>query len=301
MTSTGLPITIIGGYLGAGKTTLLNRLLTEAHGLRAAVLVNDFGEVNIDAALVTEHAGDTLSLANGCMCCSMADGFAAAVARILKQGEKFDHVIVEASGVSDPGRIAETGRAFGLVVDGIIVVVDVEQIRSQAENKYVGDTVLRQLAQADMLISTSRTLSLTWSVPMSAPGSDGKRRILLCLKPRRRRCPQRYCWDNLGARNIMSLANRSCKDMVIEHGVSGATGPFPSRQLPAWRSVWESARSGQRASCISRIAHNIANCFNRWAGVGASQILGRSPRMPGSHISSSLSQLAVTRERCLSD
>jgi len=134
MTGSTLPLTVLGGYLGSGKTTLLNHLLTQADGIRVAVLVNDFGEVNIDAALITGHDGDTISLSNGCMCCKMADGFAAAIAEILKQANRFDHVIVEASGVAEPGKIAQTGQAFGLKVDGVLVVVDAEQVRNQAAN-----------------------------------------------------------------------------------------------------------------------------------------------------------------------
>ena len=70
-----IPLTVIGGYLGAGKTTLLNQLLRHNAGRRLAVVVNDFGSINIDAALITEHDGETMSLANGCICCSLASGF----------------------------------------------------------------------------------------------------------------------------------------------------------------------------------------------------------------------------------
>ena len=108
MIQNSLPLTIIGGYLGAGKTTLLNHLLTQADGLRCAVLVNDFGEVNIDASLIASHEGDTISLQNGCMCCSMADGFAAALAKILNNPRGIDHIVVETSGVAEPGMIALT-------------------------------------------------------------------------------------------------------------------------------------------------------------------------------------------------
>ena len=146
------PFTVIGGYLGAGKTTLLNNLLTQAGGLRVAVIVNDFGEVNIDASLIAGHDGDTISLANGCMCCSLSGGFAPAIAAILERAETLDAIVVEASGVAEPGKIAQYGQMFGLPLDGVLVVVDAEQIRMQALNKYVGDTVLRQLAQADLLL-----------------------------------------------------------------------------------------------------------------------------------------------------
>ena len=75
-----LPVTILGGYLGAGKTTLLNRILTGAHGQRVGVIVNDFGALNVDARLIVAHDGDTVSLANGCVCCSASDGTGEALA-----------------------------------------------------------------------------------------------------------------------------------------------------------------------------------------------------------------------------
>jgi G3E family GTPase len=147
-----LPFTVIGGYLGAGKTTLLNHLLTNAAGMRLAVLVNDFGSVNIDVALIRNQDGETLELANGCLCCSLVDGFAQAVGQIQRRAADFDHMVIEASGVALPAKIAQYGQMYQLPLDGILGVVDGEQVRTQAENKYVGDTVLRQLAQADLLI-----------------------------------------------------------------------------------------------------------------------------------------------------
>jgi G3E family GTPase len=147
-----LPFTVIGGYLGAGKTTLLNHLLSNADGLRLAVLVNDFGSVNIDAGLIRSHHGDTISLDNGCMCCSLVNGFASAIGQIRDRSHDFDHVVIEASGVADPGTIARYGQMYELPLDGVLVVVDAEQIRRQSTDKYVGDTVLYQLSQADLLV-----------------------------------------------------------------------------------------------------------------------------------------------------
>lgn len=147
-----LPFTVIGGYLGAGKTTLLNNLLAPAGGLRLAVLVNDFGSVNIDVGLIRSHDGDTINLANGCMCCSLVNGFASAIGRISERADDFDHIVIEASGVADPGKVAEYGQMYRLPLDAIVVVVDAEQVRTQARNKYVGETVLRQFARADLIV-----------------------------------------------------------------------------------------------------------------------------------------------------
>ncbi len=155
------PFTVIGGYLGAGKTTLLNSLLSQAAGLKIAVLVNDFGEVNIDADLIASHDGGTISLTNGCVCCDLSNGFAAAINDILKRSDAFDHIVVEASGVAEPGKIVHYGQMYELPLDGVLVVADAEQIRDQAAHKYVGDTVQRQLAQADLIVLNKADLAST--------------------------------------------------------------------------------------------------------------------------------------------
>jgi G3E family GTPase len=147
-----LPFTVIGGYLGAGKTTLLNHLLANAAGLRLAVLVNDFGNVNIDVDLIRNHEGDTINLANGCMCCTLVNGFASAIGRLRDRFKEFDHIVIEASGVAEPGKVAQYGQMYQLPLAGILVVADAEQVTNQAQNKYVGETVVRQLNQADLIV-----------------------------------------------------------------------------------------------------------------------------------------------------
>jgi len=148
-----LPFTVIGGFLGAGKTTLLNRLLRAADGRRFAVLVNDFGAIDIDSRLVVAHGGDTISLANGCICCSIGDSLVMALIRVLERAETLDHVVVEASGVADPARIAELALIEPMLHgDGVIVLADATSVRDRAADRYLSDTVTRQLAAADLLI-----------------------------------------------------------------------------------------------------------------------------------------------------
>jgi G3E family GTPase len=103
-----IPVTVIGGFLGSGKTSLLNHILNNSHGTRFAVLVNDFGEVNIDAQLVVSVEGETISLANGCVCCVIRDDLLHAVIRLCSQDPAPDHIVVESSGVARPVSVAET-------------------------------------------------------------------------------------------------------------------------------------------------------------------------------------------------
>src|SRR5665213_3036640 len=97
-----LPLTVIGGFLGAGKTTLLTHLLRGDHGRRIAVLVNDFGAINIDAELVRSRTADTISLANGCACCSVAGDLTRALVALAQREDPPDAIVLEASGLADP-------------------------------------------------------------------------------------------------------------------------------------------------------------------------------------------------------
>lgn len=154
-----LPVTIVGGYLGAGKTTLLNGLLSGAHGVRLAVIVNDFGSVNIDAALVANRDGETVSLANGCVCCSIGDNLGLTLHDLAERADGPEHVVIEASGVAEPANIARFAASHPrLVLDSIIVVADAETIRARAGDKYVGDLVRRQLAAADIIVLSKTDL-----------------------------------------------------------------------------------------------------------------------------------------------
>jgi G3E family GTPase len=153
-----IPLTVIGGYLGAGKTTLLNQLLRHNAGRRLAVVVNDFGSINIDAALIAQHDGETMSLANGCICCSLANGFLTALTQLKARPDPPEHVIVEASGVADPLKIGQYGHQPGFRLDGVIVLADAETVRRRSRDRYVGRTVIRQLRGADLLVLTKPDL-----------------------------------------------------------------------------------------------------------------------------------------------
>ena len=149
----GLDVVVIGGYLGAGKTTLINHLLREASGQRIAVMVNDYGEIGIDADLILGQDGDVLQLAGGCICCSVGSDLVESLMALATRNPRPDRVLIETSGVALPGQVARgAALAPGLVIDGVVVMADAQAIRTQSADRHVGDTVRAQLGQADLLL-----------------------------------------------------------------------------------------------------------------------------------------------------
>jgi G3E family GTPase len=148
-----LPVVLVGGYLGAGKTTLVNHLLRQASGRRVAVLVNDFGDVHIDADLIEGSDAGVLSLAGGCLCCSFGDDLVGTLMALARRAPRPDLCLIELSGVALPAAVARTARlALGIELSATLVVADAALIRRQAEDRHVGDTVRQQLQAADWLL-----------------------------------------------------------------------------------------------------------------------------------------------------
>lgn len=148
-----LPVTIIGGYLGAGKTTLVNHMLRHANGRRLAVLVNEFGELSIDEDLIEAEEDDLISIAGGCICCSFGSDLTAALMDLAKLNPRPYHVLIEASGVAIPGSIVDTLSLLdGFQSDGVVVLADAETIKANSTDDYIGDTIERQLSDADIII-----------------------------------------------------------------------------------------------------------------------------------------------------
>ena len=149
-----VPVTILTGFLGSGKTTLLNRILSEEHGKRIAVIENEYGEVGIDQALVIDADEEIFEMSNGCICCTVRGDLIRVLGNLMKRRDKFDYVLVETTGLADPGPVAQTffmddeiRAEFSL--DGIVTLVDAAHIEQQLGRS---DESTEQVAFADVLV-----------------------------------------------------------------------------------------------------------------------------------------------------
>jgi Ni2+-binding GTPase involved in maturation of urease and hydrogenase len=150
-----LPLTVVCGYLGAGKTTLINQLLAERHGLNLMVMVNDFGAINIDQALISKQDKNVIALTNGCVCCTMGADLFMALGDALDRRPRPDHLIIEASGIADPMAIANSAIAEpDLSYAGVITLVDGESIGDLLSDPLISPQVTQQISASDLTLLT---------------------------------------------------------------------------------------------------------------------------------------------------
>ncbi|NEP78635.1 MAG: GTP-binding protein [Okeania sp. SIO3C4] len=149
----GMPVTIITGFLGSGKTTLINQILYNKQSLKVAVLVNEFGDINIDSQLLVDINENMLELSNGCICCTINEGLVDAVYQILERDEKIDYLIIETTGLADPLPIMLTFLGTELkyltYLDSVLTLVDCENF---TPDHFDSEAALKQIAYGDIIL-----------------------------------------------------------------------------------------------------------------------------------------------------
>lgn len=153
-TDTRIPVTILTGFLGAGKTTLLNRILTEQHGMRIAVIENEFGEIGIDHELVINSEEELFEMNNGCICCTVRGDLVRILGNLLKRKNRFDRILIETTGLADPGPVVQTFMADEdiaekLRVDAVVTIVDAKHVHLHLDDS---DEAQEQIAFADVIL-----------------------------------------------------------------------------------------------------------------------------------------------------
>ena len=149
-----IPVTVLTGYLGAGKTTLLNRILSEKHGKKYAVIVNEFGEIGIDNDLVVGADEEVFEMNNGCICCTVRGDLIRIMGGLMKRKDKFDGIIIETTGLADPAPVAQTFFVDDEVrqsskLDAIVTVVDAKHLLLRLEDTHEAE---EQIAFADVIL-----------------------------------------------------------------------------------------------------------------------------------------------------
>jgi G3E family GTPase len=152
MVATTVPVTLLTGYLGSGKTTLLNRILTEQHGQKIAVIVNEFGEVGIDHQLIIDADEEIFEMNNGCICCTVRGDLIRIIGNLMQRRDKFDRLVIETTGLADPAPVIQTFFVDDDVqaqthLDAVITMVDAKHVAQHWDAAEVQE----QIAFADVI------------------------------------------------------------------------------------------------------------------------------------------------------
>jgi G3E family GTPase len=159
--TTKIPVTVLTGFLGSGKTTLLNRILSENHGKRIAVIENEYGEIGVDNDLVIGAEEEIFEMNNGCICCTVRGDLIRILGNLMKRRDRFDYIVIETTGMADPGPVAQTffmddEIKNALYLDGIVTLVDAKHVVEHLDNS---DEVKEQIAFADVILLNKTDLA----------------------------------------------------------------------------------------------------------------------------------------------
>uniref|UniRef100_A0A2I3GX29 Zn regulated GTPase metalloprotein activator 1A n=1 Tax=Nomascus leucogenys TaxID=61853 RepID=A0A2I3GX29_NOMLE len=245
-----IPVTIITGYLGAGKTTLLNYILTEQHSKRVAVILNEFGEGSaLEKSLAVSHGGELyeewLELRNGCLCCSVKDNGLRAIENLMQKKGKFDYILLETTGLADPGAVAsmfwiDAELGSDIYLDGIITIVDSKYgLKHLTEEKPDGliNEATRSINGLGQILETQRSslqkklqhvpgtqphldqsiVTITFEVPGNAKEEQLNIFIQNLLWEKNVRNKDSHCMEVIRLKGLVSIKDKS--QQVIVQGV----------------------------------------------------------------------------------
>ncbi len=233
------PVTIVTGFLGSGKTTLLNHLLTTGGLGRVAALVNDFGSIDVDAALIAEVADEVIQLTNGCVCCTINRDLQSAVERVLSLDPAVDRIVVETSGLSDPLPVGltflKTELRRSTVLEAVVTVVDCANF---ALDLFKADAAMAQVLRADVLVLNKTDLASTDEVR----AIEGR---VVVLKPRARvvrasfgRVPLAAILDEVPVSDLQEAVADDAHEHLMSDGFTARAfrvdGALSGHALQAW-------------------------------------------------------------------